>query len=232
MSTRVSPQIFLVSLLAGRLNQEQQRVLDYLQEENRVLKEQLGGRLRFTDEQRRRLAAKGKELGRKLLEEVTTLVTPDTVLRWHRELIARKWTYPRRGTGRPPVSPEIEELVLRMAKSNPSWGYARNQGACSQPRPQDRAQHGEADLDGSWYRAGTASPTKDDVGTVSSGSLGHSCCCRLLHYRDLDFRGSGHVLRFFRHSTEDPPGPSLDTHTKPRPSLHETSRARPRGVQR
>ena len=67
MSTRVSPQIFLVSLLAGRLNQEQQRVLDYLQEENRVLKEQLGGRLRFTDEQRRRLAAKGKELGRKLL---------------------------------------------------------------------------------------------------------------------------------------------------------------------
>ena len=125
----MSPQIFLVSLLAGRLNQEQQRVLDYLQEENRVLKEQLGGRLRFTDEQRRRLAAKGKELGRKLLEEVTTLVTPDTVLRWHRELIARKWTYPRRGTGRPPVSPEIEELVLRMAKSNPSWGYARNQGA-------------------------------------------------------------------------------------------------------
>ena len=109
MSTRVSPQVFLVSLLAGWLNQEQQRVLDYLQEENRVLKEQLGGRLRFTDEQRRRLAAKGKELGRKLLEEVTTLVTPDTVLRWHRELIARKWTYPRRGTGRPPVSPEIEE---------------------------------------------------------------------------------------------------------------------------
>ncbi len=109
-------------------DQEQQRVLDYLQEENRVLKEQLGGRLRFTDEQRRRLAAKGKELGRKLLEEVTTLVTPDTVLRWHRELIARKWTYPR-GTERPPVSPEIEELVLRLAKSNPSWGYDRIQGA-------------------------------------------------------------------------------------------------------
>ncbi len=129
MSTLVSPQIFLVSLLAGWLNQEQQRVLDYLQEENRVLKEQLGGRLRFTDEQRRRLAAKGKELGRKLLEEVTTLVTPDTILRWHRQLIARKWTYPRGPTGRPRVSPEIEELVLRMAKSNPSWGYARIQGA-------------------------------------------------------------------------------------------------------
>ena len=63
MSTFVSPQIFLVSLLAGWLNQEQQKILEYLQEENRVLKAQLGQRLRLSDEQRRRLAAKGKELG-------------------------------------------------------------------------------------------------------------------------------------------------------------------------
>ena len=129
MSTFVSPQIFLVSLLAGRLNQEQQKILEYLQEENRVLKAQLGQRLRLSDEQRRRLAAKGKELGRKLLAEVATLVTPDTILRWHRELIARKWTYPRRPTGRPPISSEIEELVVRMAVSSPSWGYDRIQGA-------------------------------------------------------------------------------------------------------
>ena len=121
MSTFVSPQIFLVSLLAGWLNQEQQKILEYLQEENRVLKAQLGQRLRLSDEQRRRLSAKGKELGRKLLAEVATLVTPDTILRWHRELIARKWTYPRRPTGRPPISSEIEELVVRMAKSSPSW---------------------------------------------------------------------------------------------------------------
>ena len=89
MSPFVSPQIFLVLLLAGWLNQEQQKVLEYLQEENRVLKAQLGQRLRLSDEQRRRLAAKGKELGGKLLAEVATLVTPDTILRWHRELIAR-----------------------------------------------------------------------------------------------------------------------------------------------
>ena len=88
MSTFVSPQIFLVSLLAGWLNQEQQKILEYLQEENRVLKAQLGQRLRLSDEQRRRLAAKGKELGRKLLAEVATLVTPDTILRWHRETLA------------------------------------------------------------------------------------------------------------------------------------------------
>ncbi len=129
MNLFVSPHIFLVYLLAGWLNREQQKILEYLQEENRVLTEQLDGRLRLTDEQRRRLAAKGKELGRKLLEEVATLVTPDTILRWHRQLIARKWTYPRRETGRPPVSPAIEELVLRMARSNPSWGYDRIRGA-------------------------------------------------------------------------------------------------------
>ena len=76
MSTFVSPPIFLVSLLAGWLNQEQQKFLEYLQEENRVLKAQLGQRLRLSDEQRRRLAAKGEELGRKLLVEVATLVTP------------------------------------------------------------------------------------------------------------------------------------------------------------
>ena len=77
MSPFVSPQIFLVSLLAGWLNQEQQKVLEYLQEENRVLKAQLGQRLRLSDEQRRRLAAKGKELGRKLLAEVAILVSLD-----------------------------------------------------------------------------------------------------------------------------------------------------------
>ena len=107
--------------------------------------------------------------------------------------------------------------------AEPVLGLRSNPRSCSQPRPQDR-EHGEADLEGSRYRAGTASPTKDDVGAVSSESLGHPRRCRFLHHRNLDFRGSGHVLRFLRHSTEDPPVPSLDTHTEPRPSLHETSR--------
>jgi len=118
----LKPQILLVSVLAGWLNQEQQKMLEYLREENQILKEHLGGRLRLTDEQRRRLAAKGKELGKKLLGEVATLVTPDTILRWHQQFIARKWTYPRRQTGRPPVSQEIEELVVCMARDNRRWG--------------------------------------------------------------------------------------------------------------
>ena len=64
-------------------------------------------------------------IGRKLLTEVATLVTPDTMFRWHRELIARKWMYPRRQTGRPPISSEVEELVVRMAKSSPSCAKTR-----------------------------------------------------------------------------------------------------------
>ncbi len=95
-------------------------------EENRVLKEQLGGRrLRLTDNQRRRLAAKGKILGRRVLARIATVVTPDTILRWHRTLVAKKWEYSdrRRKVGRPPVSPEIVELVLRMARNNPTTAY-------------------------------------------------------------------------------------------------------------
>ena len=105
-------------------------VTDYLIEENRVLKEQLEGkRLRFTDEQRMRLAVKAKVLGRRLLGEIETLVTPDTLLALHRKLIAQKWTYARNGPGRPRISQEITDLVLRMARENVSWDYDRIQGA-------------------------------------------------------------------------------------------------------
>ena len=102
----------------------------YLREENRTLKAQLAGRrLQLTDAQRCRLAALGQRLGRTVLREVATIVTPDTILRWHRELIARKWTYGQRRPGRPGVLAEIRRLVLRMATENPSWGYTRIQGA-------------------------------------------------------------------------------------------------------
>ena len=85
------PLQFLVVAVAGWINQQQRDVIDYLQEENRVLREQLGPRrLRFTDSQRRRLAAKARTLGRQALAEIDTLVTPDTLLGWHRRLIAQK----------------------------------------------------------------------------------------------------------------------------------------------
>ena len=130
MSNVIQPFHLLVIALAGWLNRHQQDVIDYLIEENRVLKEQLEGqRLRFTDEQRIRLAVKAKVLGRRLLDELETLVTPDTLLAWHRKLIAQKWTYARLGPGRPRLAQEITDLVLRMVRENVSWGYERIQGA-------------------------------------------------------------------------------------------------------
>lgn len=122
---------FVVVALAGWINREQQQVVDYLKEESRVLREQLGGkRPRFTDDQRRRLAAKARKLGRGVLRDMNTLVTPDTLLRWHRQLIARKYDgSANRGPGRPGVMKEIRALVVRMATENKAWGYDRIEGA-------------------------------------------------------------------------------------------------------
>lgn len=106
-------------------------MIEYLREENRVLREQLGGkRILLNDDQRRRLAVRGKALGRRLLGEVCTIVTPDTILRWHRELIARKYDgSARRRIGRHGVMQQIRDLCVRMASENPGWGYSRIQGA-------------------------------------------------------------------------------------------------------
>jgi hypothetical protein len=81
----------LVVCLAGWLTQQQNDIIDFLMEENRTLHDLLGKqRPRFNDQQRRRLAAKGKPISRKVLERICSLVTPDTLRRWHRSLIARK----------------------------------------------------------------------------------------------------------------------------------------------
>jgi hypothetical protein len=101
----------------GWMNQQQLQLIDYLREENRVLREQMGKkRLRFNDDQRRRLAVKAKGLRRKLLQEVATIATPETLLAWHRRLIAQKYDGSgKRGCGRPRTSEQIEDLVVRMA---------------------------------------------------------------------------------------------------------------------
>ncbi len=125
------PLQFLLVALASWINQQQRDVIDYLQEENRVLRKQLGARrLRFTDDQRRRLAAKARTLGRRLLREIATIVTPDTLLAWHRTLIAKQYDgSTHRGPGRPPVMAQIRGLIVRMATENRGWGYTRIQGA-------------------------------------------------------------------------------------------------------
>ena len=120
-------RIVLVAL-AGWLNREQSKVIDYLQEENRVLREQQVGkrRARFTNDQRRRLAVKGRALGRRALGKVGCIVTPDTILRWYRQLVAKKYDGSKqRRPGRPRKPEELRALVVRMARENTSWGYTR-----------------------------------------------------------------------------------------------------------
>src|SRR5580700_8565091 len=127
----LDPFRFVVIAVAGWMNQHQLQVIEYLREENRVLREQLGERrVRFNDDQRRRLATKAKGLRRKLLRDVATLVTPETLLAWHWKLIAHKYDgTARKEPGRRKTADEIETLVVRLAQENRDWGYRRIQGA-------------------------------------------------------------------------------------------------------
>jgi hypothetical protein len=124
------PLAFFCLLFAGWVNRQQQAVIDYLLEENRVLRVAQGSRrLRLTDDQRRRLAVKGKVLGRRRLASIAGIVTPDTIMRWYRRLVAQKYDGSKaRRAGRPSTRPDIAALVVRMATENPTWGYTRIRG--------------------------------------------------------------------------------------------------------
>src|SRR5664279_1251239 len=124
------PLQFLASWLAvwlGRVFQEQ---VDYLKAENHLLREKLGPkRVVLTDAERRRLATLGKALGRKGLAAVASIASPETILRWYQDLVAKKYDgSQQRGQGRPKTSAEVVALVVRMAREN-TWGYTRIKGA-------------------------------------------------------------------------------------------------------
>jgi putative transposase len=122
----------LIAMVAGWLQRHQQQVLTYLHEESRVLKAQLSGRrLRLTDTERRRLTTLAHPLGRTRLQEVATIATPETLLRWYTRLIAQKFdgSLQRRQCGRPRIAEEVVQLIVRMAEEHPTWGNRRIQGA-------------------------------------------------------------------------------------------------------
>src|ERR1035441_4596095 len=145
------------------MNQRQLQLIDYLREENRVLREQLGDRrLRLNDDQRRRLAAKAKVLGRKVLAQIATIVTPETLLAWHRELIAQKYNgMAHRTPGRPRTSGEIEALVVRIAEENRDWGIGESREHCAiwgTSLPAARSRRSWNDTALSQHRSGTERP--------------------------------------------------------------------------
>ena len=117
----------LLAYLSGSVDQELLLRNEYLVTENRTLRNQIKGRLRLTAPERISLAETGRRLGRKALAEVAQIVRPETILGWHRQLIARKFdgSKVRSAVGRTPTVRVIEELVLQMARENRTWGYRR-----------------------------------------------------------------------------------------------------------
>ena len=103
----------------------------YLAVENRILRQQLPGRIQLCDSDRKALAEIGKQLSRKALAEVATIAQPDTILAWYRTLVVQQCerAQPRKSAGRPRMAQEIEDVVVRMARENRSWGYDRIVGA-------------------------------------------------------------------------------------------------------
>ena len=121
----------ILAYITGTVDQQLLLRNEYLVAENRILKAQLRGRLRLSDAERARLGEIGHRLGRKALGEVATAALPETILTWYRRLVARKFDGSRahRRPGRLPIDKEVEELIVRMAKENRSWGYDRIVGA-------------------------------------------------------------------------------------------------------
>jgi transposase InsO family protein len=121
----------LLMMFAGWLNRHQQDVIEYLKEENKILREKIGKkRIILNNNQRMRLAHLGKRLGRKLLAEACCAFSPDTILKWHRYLIARKYDgSENRKPGRKRLTAELEQLIVMLARKNKTWGSRRIKGA-------------------------------------------------------------------------------------------------------
>ena len=124
----------LLACITGSVEEQLLLRNEYVVEENRILRNQIEGRVQLTDTERQTLAEIGKKLGKQALEEVATIVKPDTILAWHRKLVAQKFdgSEQRKSVGRPRVDKEIEDLVVQMAKENRGWGYDRIAGALAE----------------------------------------------------------------------------------------------------
>ena len=132
---KTNPMTMLLTMLAGWMNRQQQEVIEYLKAENNILKDELlkatgKKRIFLNDSQRRRLAILGKRLGRKLLGEICCAFSPDTLLLWHRKLVAQKYdgSKNRSKFGRPRISDELKQRIIDMALDNKHLGVRKLYG--------------------------------------------------------------------------------------------------------
>ena len=123
----------LLGSLRASVDEEVRLRNAYLAAENRILRQQVCGRVQLTDSDRKALAEIGKKLGRQALEEIATVAKPDTILAWHRKCMDQQTVSAQQphAVGRPRIAKELEDLVVRMARENRSWGYDRIVGAVS-----------------------------------------------------------------------------------------------------
>ena len=131
MSFLLQPWHILLAALCGLVNERQQQIIEFQNAQIEALLRKLEKkRLLLNDDQRRLLAVKGQAIGRKALLERTTIFTPDTILRWHRELVAKKFdSSNKRQPGRPRIRQVIVDAIVRFAMENPTWGHDGIQGA-------------------------------------------------------------------------------------------------------
>ena len=131
MSFLLTPWHILLAVLCGLVNHRQQQIIEFQNAQIEALLKKLGRtRLLLDDDQRRLLAVKAHAIGRKALLDLTTIVTPDTILRWHRQLVAKKFdSSGKRKPGRPRIRKEVVDAIVRFATENTTWGYDRIQGA-------------------------------------------------------------------------------------------------------
>jgi putative transposase len=121
----------LLAYITGSVDEELLLRNEYLVTENRILRRQIHGRVRLSDSERATLAEIGKQLSKQALAAVASIVTPDTILAWHRKLVAQKFdgSQQRKPPGRPKIDEDLEALVVRLARENCTWGYDRIVGA-------------------------------------------------------------------------------------------------------
>jgi hypothetical protein len=174
---------FLLMVIAGWLHRQQAAVIEYLIAENRLLRERLGGRrIIFTDAERRTLAEKARAVGRKTLRELGTIVTPETLLRWHRELVARKWTFiERRRPGPTPDGGGTCCVSSEDGKGKPWLGLYAYPGSDGEPWPYAWPRDDSQDpAERSRYRAGPATRKGNALVGLLEGALEGVGGCRLL----------------------------------------------------
>src|SRR6187399_3273926 len=190
----------LLGYVTGLVNQELLLKNEYLVAENRILKAHIRGRLLLSDGEKATWAEIAKRLGRQALAQIAGVAKPDTILAWFGKLIAKKFdgSKQRGARGRPRVGQELEDLVVKLARSNAGWGYDRIVGALA------NLGHSISDQTvGTFFGGEVFGPprTREEHNVEGLHPFAHERPGghRLLHRRGVDVARAGDVLRFVFH---------------------------------